>query len=209
MIVSFHHQFVFVAIPKTGSQAVRECLRPLLADNDWEQCTLFERRMFPIAPLAALGHGHIEWRELRPFLLGRLEVMTSFAVVREPFARFASLAKFIHRDQGGLPEDYLPRLKDLLTDPARNEHVLLRAQYRFVCDDAGELRCRILRYERLADDLAALGQDLGLAIPRPPRVNVSPAGRPLEYDTELRDMVSKRYAEDFRRFGYDPEGMAG
>jgi len=126
MIVSFRHQFAFVAIPKTGSQAVRESLRPLLADNDWEQCTLFDRRYFPVPELAAIGHGHIEWRELQPFLLGRLEAMTSFAVVREPYSRFVSLARFIHRDEGGLPEDYLPRLKALLADPVRGNHILLR-----------------------------------------------------------------------------------
>jgi hypothetical protein len=206
MIVSFRHQFVFVAIPKTGSQAVRECLRPLLAENDWEQSTLFEPRFFPVEPLAALGHGHIEWREVRPFLLGRLDAMTSFAVVREPFARFASLARFIHRDLGGLPEDYLSRLKQLLADPARSGHVLLREQYRFVCNDAGAVQSRILRYERLADDLATLGSELGLVIPPPPLVNASPSSRPFDYDHELRDMVRERYSQDFRLFGYDPQG---
>jgi hypothetical protein len=205
MIVSFRHSFVFVAIPKTGSQALRECLRPLLAENDWEQCTLFERRLFPVEPLAALGHGHIEWQELRPFLLGRLEAMTSFAVVREPFARFASLARFIYRDESGLPEDYRDRLKTLLSDQVRSRHILLREQHCFVCDESGAVRTRILRHEQLDEELAELGSELQLAIAPPPRVNVSPADRPFVYDAELRDMVRGRYAEDFRLFGYDPK----
>jgi len=43
-----------------------------------------------------------------------------------------------------------------------------------------------------------------LAIPVPPRINVSPEGQPFIWDDELRSMVRSRYAEDFDRFGYDP-----
>ncbi len=203
MIVAFSLGLVFVAIPKTGSQAVRACLRPMLGPSDWEQCALFDQRRFPVAPLAALGHGHIEWRELQPWLLGRLEAMTSFAVVRDPFARFESLARFIHREEGGLPEDYLLRLKALLSDPVRSNHVLLRPQHRFVCDETGAVRTRILRHERLAEELAALAAERGLALVPPPRRNVSPGGHPFVWDAELRDAVRARYAEDFARFGYD------
>lgn len=208
MIVSFRHALVFVAIPKTGSQAVRRCLRPLLAANDWEQCVLLEQRFFPVAGLAAIGHGHIEWRELQPYLLGRLETMTSFAVVRDPYRRFVSLARFLYRAQRDLPDDYRDRLKTLLTDGQNRGEVMLREQHRFVCGADGQVRTRILRYEQLNADLDALGTELGLAIPPPPKVNVSPQGRPFEWDAELREMVRERYAEDFRLFAYDPEVAA-
>lgn len=208
MIVSFRHGFVFIAIPKTGSQALRQSLRPLLGEHDWEQCRLLDRRQFPVEPLAALGHGHIEWRELRPFLLGKLEGMTSFAVVREPFARFASLARFVFRDRSEPPADYLDRLKALLSDPARRDHVMLRAQHSFVCDGQGELRVKLLRYEQLATELEALGAELRLAIAPPAKVNFSRPEQPFHYDAELRDMVRERYTEDFTRFGYNPHDDA-
>lgn len=208
MIVSFHHRFVFVAIPKTGSQAIRVSLRPVLAQGDWEQCTLFEQKSFPVEALAAIGHGHIEWRELEPYLLGQLRSMTSFAVVRDPFDRFASLARFEWRDEGDLPSDYLQRSKDLLIDPAKSQHVLLRPQYHFVCDDAGNVPVELLRYENLDDDFSALTARLGLALTPLQTVNASPAGRDFEYDDELRAMVRERYAEDFARFDYDPNGGA-
>jgi Sulfotransferase family len=197
---------VFVAIPKTGSQAVRACLRPLLAANDWEQCTLLERRVFPVEPLAAIGHGHVEWREVEPYLLGRLDQFTSFAVVRDPYERFASFARFAFRDAGGLPDDYLGRFKALLSDPVRCKHILLREQHRFVCDRSGAVRTTILRYEQLAEDLAALCLELGLSTVELRPVNTSPDAGSFAFDAELRDMVRARYAEDFRLFGYDPQG---
>ncbi len=202
MIISFRHGFAFIAVPKTGSQAVRQCLRPVLADNDWEQCTLLDRRFFPVAALAEIGHGHIEWRQAAPLLLGRLEAMASFAVVRDPYDRFASFARFT---QTGA-DDETARLKALLTDPAKRDHILLREQYRFVCDDAGAIQIgAVLRHERLAEELAdwAVRQSLPLAPLQP--VNVSPATSRFAYDAELRELVQHRYARDFALFGYDPD----
>jgi Sulfotransferase family len=204
MILSFRHRFAFVAIPKTGTQAVRRCLRPILAVNDWEQCTLLEQSFFPVPALAEIGHGHIEWREAAPFLLGRLEEMTSFAVVRDPFARFASFARFAFRDEGAMPPDHLDRLKSFLSDPVRREHILLREQYRFVCDDAGTVRTEILRYESLQAEFDALAARLGLKLAPLGMVNVSP-GSGFVWDDELRGMVRARYADDFALFGYDPD----
>jgi hypothetical protein len=205
MIISFRHRFVFIAIPKTGSQAVRACLRPFLAANDWEQCSLFERRFFPVEPLAAIGHGHIEWREVEPYLLGHFDQFTCFAVVRDPYDRFASFARFAFRNHRGSPDDYLPRLKAYLSDPVQREHILLREQHRFVVDNSEALRTTTLRYEDLAGNLSALCGQLGLCGVELKPVNVSPDVGRLEFDDELRDLVRARYAEDFRLFGYDQD----
>jgi hypothetical protein len=205
MIVSFRHSFVFIAIPKTGSQALRACLRPHLAANDWEQCTLLEQRFFPVQPLAEIGHGHIEWRELMPFLLpGQWERMTSFAVVRCPFRRFESFARFAFREEGDLPADHAERLKAMLSDPVKREHILLRPQHRFVCDDAGTIKVSmILRHEQMVQDMAALSARLGLALEPMAHINASPRGRSYQPDAELLAMIQSRYADDFRIFGFD------
>jgi hypothetical protein len=209
MIISFRHHFIFVAIPKTGSQALRLCLRPFLAPNDWEQCTLFDKRFFPVAALAAISHGHIEQREVQPYLLpGQWDRMTSFAVVRSPYSRFESLARFAFRDEKGLPVDHNDRLKRLLSDPARCNQPLLRPQHQFVCDDNGEVRTTmLLRYENLAADMLALSEKLGLMLEQMRRVNASPTGQPFEPDAELLQMVRHHYALDFDIFGYDPEAV--
>lgn len=206
MILSFSRRLAFIAIPKTATHAVRRCLRPLLAANDWEQCTLDEQLFFPVAELAAAGHGHLTWQEVQPFLLpGMWDSFTSFAVVRDPYDRFASFARFAFRSDKGLPDDLEARLKRLLADPQRSGHILLRPQNQFVCDEEGRIRVsRILRHETLADGLAGLGRDLGLAITAPVRVNQSPPARPLGWDAELAGMVREKYAADFALFGYDP-----
>jgi hemin uptake protein HemP len=207
MIISFRNQFIFVAVPKTGSQALRLALRPFLAANDWEQCTLFDTRFFPVERLAAIGHGHITWRDVQPFLLpGQWEAMTSFAVVRCPYSRFASLARFAFRDHGALPPDHINRLKAMLNDPIRRGHILLRPQHHFVCDHNGTVRTSmLLRHEELAEAMDQLSARLDLSLPPLERVNPSPKGLAFAPDAELLELIRHLYADDFRIFGYDAD----
>lgn len=206
MILSFSRRFAFVAIPKTAGHALRTALRPLLAPNDWEQCTLFDKRYFPVAPLAAIGHGHIAWRDIQPYLLpGQWDAMTSFAVVRSPFDRFLSFARFAWRHSDAMERDPLGTMKRALTDSARRDHILLRPQHDFVCDDDGHIRTTLLlRHENLANDMQRLSDALGAPLAPLEAVNVSPDGTRAELDAELADMIRARYARDFALFGYDP-----
>jgi len=204
MILSFSRRFAFVAIPKTAGHALRTALRPLLAPNDWEQCTLFDKRYFPVAPLAAIGHGHLSYRDVEPFLLpGQWDAMTSFAVVRSPFDRFLSFARFAWRKGDAMEHDPLGTMKRALADD--RGHILLRPQHEFVCDDDGKIRTsRLLRHENLAADMARLSAALGASLAPLELVNVSPDGPGAALDAELADMIRVRYARDFALFGYDP-----
>jgi hypothetical protein len=47
MIVSHSHRFIFAAVPKTGTHAVRQALREQLGDDDIEQVGLFFDKRFP------------------------------------------------------------------------------------------------------------------------------------------------------------------
>ena len=71
MIISFAHEFVFTAVPKTGTHAVRQALREHLGPQDIEQVGLFVQKEFPIPELAELKHGHISLQQLRPHLSAR------------------------------------------------------------------------------------------------------------------------------------------
>ncbi|QNO28758.1 sulfotransferase [Sphingopyxis sp. OPL5] len=206
MILSFSRRFAFVAIPKTAGHALRTALRPLLAANDWEQCTLFDKRYFPVAPLAAIGHGHLGYRDVAPFLLpGQWDGLTSFAVVRSPFDRFLSYARFGWRNGDAMVRDPLGTMKAALTDPARRAHILLRPQQEFVCDDAGRVRTTLLlRHEDLAAEMARLSAALGAPLPPLEAVNVSPDRAGAALDAELADLIRHYYARDFALFGYDP-----
>ena len=44
MIISHRHQFLFFAVPKTGTHAVREALREHMGDEDLEQAGLFVKK---------------------------------------------------------------------------------------------------------------------------------------------------------------------
>jgi hypothetical protein len=135
--------------------------------------------------------------------------MISFAVIRCPYRRFESLARFAFRDEAALPPDYTDRLKAMLNDPARRDHILLRPQHHFVCDDHGEVRISmLLRHEQLVEDMDQLSARLGLALPPMERVNASPAGDAFVPDAEMLDLVRHHYADDFRIFGYDAECQA-
>lgn len=206
MILSFSRRFAFVAIPKTAGHALRTALRPLLAPNDWEQCTLFDKRYFPVQPLAAIGHGHLSYRDVAPFLLpGQWDGLTSFAVVRSPFDRFLSFARFAWRGSDAMERDPRGTMKRALTDPDRAGHILLRPQHEFVCDDAGRIRTTLLlRHESLAADMLRLADALGAPLAPLEAVNVSPETSGAALDAELADLIRARYARDFALFGYDP-----
>ena len=65
MIISFEHEFVFAAVPKTGTHAVRQALRAHLGPNDIEQVGLFVQKKFPIPQLAARQHMRINLERKR------------------------------------------------------------------------------------------------------------------------------------------------
>jgi len=205
VIVSFARKFVFVAIPKTATHAVRVALRPSLGPHDWEQCGLFEKKQFPIEPLARIGHGHLTCQELRPFLVpGLWEQLFTFCTVRNPYARLVSYVHFHHRGNPAWSRDPLGLLKRTLTAPP-NRWTLPQARY--VTDaDGTPLVDYIARYETLQDHFDVICRRVGLPLSGLTSVNAShPPPYGDCYDAELRDMVREAYADDFRLFGYSTD----
>tara|TARA_R100001132_G_C3248552_1_gene76597 strand:+ start:217 stop:852 length:636 start_codon:yes stop_codon:yes gene_type:complete len=199
MIVSFANKCVFVAVPRTGTHAVRTALRPHLSPSDWEQCGRFETRVCPVPQIASIGHGHVPARLLRAALVpGLWEEMTCFAVLRDPLERFVSAFLLLHRDQPRDAIGALDAMKRVLADPDRMRHVLFRAQTEFVCDEQGEPMVGLLgRYEVLNADIAAIFTRMGLPAPALQRVNAAPYPQDFAPDTELRELVEHHYAADY------------
>lgn len=198
MIVSHAHRFIFVAVPKTGSQSVRAALRPVLGPHDWEQCGLFEQRRFPVAALAALGTGHLTCTELRPYLLpGMWRDYRRFAFVRDPVGRFRSLIRFWYPPER--PPATLDDCKRILADPRSRARRLVRPQSDFLRDADGALLVDFIgRHDAMARDFPRVAAALGLPELALPLRNASPPDAHVpDFDDELRAMIADVYRDDF------------
>ncbi|MCA9048167.1 MAG: sulfotransferase family 2 domain-containing protein [Planctomycetaceae bacterium] len=203
MIVSHAHQFLFVAIPKTGTHAVREALRPHLGSRDWEQCRLFVEKAMPVERLAAIGHGHLTCCQIRehlhPFMWQRY---LKFCFIRNPVDRFVSYCRFINRDNNRMTRDPLGTMKQTITDHTALRSVLLRPQHEFVTDSSGRLLVDFAgRVENLQQDFNEICRRIGLPSPRLSVVNASPRTQfETVPDAELTELLTDVYGRDFHLF---------
>ena len=205
MIISFRHRFIFIAIPKTATHAFRNALRPCLVPNDWEQCNLFERKTFPVKPLAQISHGHLTYREVQPFLLPQIEKeFFKFCTVRNPYDRFVSASYFINRENEFMRADPLSAMKKIIQDRKTKQEILFRPQHEFVTDHKGCLAVDyVCKFETLQKDFDFVCRKIQLSSTPLQSVNVT--GLPSQknnYDEELRGMVEDFYQKDFDLFNY-------
>jgi hypothetical protein len=205
MIVSKLHKFIFVAIPKTGTHAVRQALREHMGPEDMEQVRLFTEKRFPIPELAQLQHGHLSLKQLRPFLEpGEFDSFFKFAFVRNPFDRFVSYCAFITRMEGHFERDPQGVMRHYLAHPPL-QHILFRPQHEFLTGEDGALLTDYVgRTEQMQQSYDQICARIGIP-PQPlERVNSSKRRDYREYyDETLRDGVARFYAQDLELFGYE------
>ena len=206
MIVSHQHRFIFVAIPKTGTHSVRQGLRDHLGEGDMEQARLFVEKQFPIPEIARMGHGHISFAEIRPFL-GE-EVFGDyfkFAFVRNPSDRFVSYCAFATSREGSFARDPKRVMRHFLFAAPPLQHIIFRPQHLFLTDTDGRLLAdRLGKVETMQSDYDAICAQIGVATSPLDHANRSRRGDYRDYyDQELIDGVAKIYARDLELFGYD------
>ena len=205
MIISKAHKFIFVAIPKTGTHSVRRALREHLGPDDQEQVRLFVEKALPIPELAALRHGHISLRQLRPHMdPADFDSFFKFAFVRKPFDRFVSFCAFMARDNGAFerqPQAVMRRF--LFPQPA--PHLLLMPQHLFVTGEDGVLLTdHVGRVETMQESYDAICKRIGIGSAPLEQANASKRGHYRDYyDQQLIDAVASVYARDLSLFGYD------
>ena len=155
MIISLEHRFIFAAIPKTGTHAVRVALREHMGAQDMEQVGLFVQRKLPIPELAQIRHGHLTLQQIRRHLSAEdFDGAFKFAFVRNPFDRFVSIAPLSHAPKdisSAIPRPSCAALPK--QPPAR--HILFQPQNAFVTDPDGKL---------LSDDLGRVEEMQQLTI---------------------------------------------
>ena len=205
MIISPNHKYVFVAVPKTGTHAVRQALRPHMGAGDMEQVGLFVKRQFPIADLAKVGHGHISLEQLRKFMdPAKFAEYFKFAFVRNPFDRFISYCSFITRERGAFKTDPQKVMRRVLANPP-SEHVLFWPQNTFLVDGEGKLLTDYIgRVETMQQSFEFIASKIGVPVVQLDKVNATERSAYRDYyDQELIDGVAKLYADDLRLFEYD------
>ena len=205
MIISTLHKFVFVAIPKTGTHAVRQALREHMGPQDMEQVGLFVQRSLPIPALARIGHGHITLEELRPHVKpDAWESFFKFAFVRNPFDRFVSYCAFVTREGDEFEKDPQAVMRGVLANPP-HQHILFHPQHKFVTDRSGALLTdHVGRVEEMQESYDEISGRIGIPTAKLEKVNATKRRDYRGYfDDELMEGVAKLYARDLELFGYE------
>ena len=206
MIFSSSRKFVFFAVPKTGTHSVREQLRPLLAESDWEQQLLTGRMLSPLKPLAEIGHGHISYVQLASIVGERtVRHMHCFAFVRHPLDRFMSACAFLARTDPSYNDDPIAWSQRAFSRPQFRKRVLIRPQTDMLTDAHGELAMSYIgRYESLQADLNAVLEYLGAPNAELAQRNVTQNQKPpLSGSSAFIEELKDFYEADFRLLGYD------
>jgi hypothetical protein len=210
MIVSHNHRFIFAAVPKTGTHSVRQALREHLGDDDVEQVGLFVNKRFPWEDLAAIQHGHLSLRQVRPYLGEDVfNGYFKFAFVRNPFDRFVSYCAFMLRGGDVFARQPREAMHHFLFAAPPEQHILFQPQASLLVDGDGQtlLTNMVGRVEDMQGSYDAICARLGFASRPLDRVNGATRGDYRRYyDQTLIDGVAARYAQDLALFGYDFEG---
>lgn len=206
VIVSHRHRFVFLAVPRTASHAVRAALAPLLGPEDWQQEALRLGAVSPLPGLAAVRHGHVGAQQASAELPAALwRDYFKFAIVREPFGRFVSICAMLNKRNPGYAGRERAFMKRALMRSRFRGRVLVRPQTAMLVDAKGRIALDYLgRYECLDASFRAICRQLGVPPRRLDRHNASPAGMATAavYDAELEAGVARFYRRDFELLGY-------
>ena len=205
MIVSHRHKFIFLAVPRTGTHAVREALAPLLGEGDWQQEALVGRTRSPVAALARLGHGHVSARQAEAHLPPEVwRGYFKFAIVRNPYDRYVSVCAMLNKRRGDYAGVETAFMKRALGVPRFRARVLVRPQMRLLEDDKGDIPLDFVgRFETVQCSLTEACRRIGLPEVVLRRRNATRhAPYAAYYDDELALAVAAFYRDDFDAFGY-------
>lgn len=206
MIISFRRKFIFVAVPKTGTHAVRQALRSHVGPEDWEQVGLFVTKAFPVPELAAIGHGHLTLQQVRPFLdPDSFDGFYKFGFVRNPFDRFVSFCAFFTRDVDSFDRNPHAVMHHFLFVAPPHERIHYQPQHIFFEDDEGRIIAdQVGRVEEMQASYEEACRRIGIPARQLDKVNSSRRSNYRDYYTqELKDAVARLYARDLELFGYD------
>ena len=159
-----------------------------------------------IPEIARMGHGHISFAEIRPFLGEEaFGDYCKFAFVRNPFDRFVSYCAFATSREGSFQRDPQRVMRHFLFNAPPMNHIIFRPQHLFLTDrDGGLLADMLGKVEDMQAGYDAICARIGIPTTPLDHANRSRRGDYRDYyDQELIDGVAKIYARDLELFGYD------
>jgi len=203
MIISHHHQFIFIAIPKTGTHAIRFVLRQHLKESDEEQVGLFKQSTLEHRILSQIGHGHITALQAKEHL-AYWNQYTSFSFVRNPYDRLVSFAHYFYGEHPVMQKHPTLHLKKLLLFPPNKKILWFKPQVDFLCNQENKLIVDIVgKVETIQEDYQEICSRLGLTAHPLSKVNTS-SHQSFQhyYDEQLAEMTYQYYEQDFLTFQY-------
>ena len=205
MIISHRHRFIFFAVPRTGTHAVRTALAPVLGADDWQQQSLTAQLRLPVAALARFNHGHLTMRQIQASLPATVwRDYFKFAFVRNPYDRFVSVCAMLNKRNPGYRGRETAFMKRALTIPRFRQRVLVRPQVDMLVDESGKLGMDYVgRYETLQECFGVVCRQIGIAETGLERSNATEHEAYASYcDVELTAAIAAFYRRDFEVFDY-------
>jgi hypothetical protein len=200
------YKFGYIQIPKVASRSIRVAVTAFMSGHanegtvDQDLVTEFETRY-----AQHLQHSEIASLPKDNFI---------FAFVRNPYERIHSCYKNKIEDVRNLGgrnifekhgidldvsfEEFVRKVS-VLPDHKSDRH--FRSQAWFLTWEGELLPSFVGKLESLADDWDVLQERFGIA--PPPQINVSNVKPLPEMSTETKGLILKRYADDFKLFGYN------
>lgn len=206
MIVSHRHRFIFFAVPRTGTHAIRTALGPILGADDWQQQSLTAQVRLPVPALARFNHGHLSLRQVQANLPPTVwRDYFKFGFVRNPYDRFVSACAMLNKRNPGYRGRETALMKRALTIPRFRQRVLVRPQIEMLLDESGNLGMDYVgRYETLQQCFATICRQIGIAEVDLEQSNASEhAAYESYYDDELLATVTAFYRPDFEALCYE------
>ena len=211
MIISHKHRFIFFAVPKTATHAIRQALSPHLDEGDWQQQVLFGKDQLPIPALAAKEHGQLSVREVLPYLSADVwRSYFKFAFVRNPYDRFVSTCFFLFRKGPEFAQSVMSNMKQALNRPKFRQRVLVQPQSTLLTGPDGKLAPDFIgRFEDLQASFDEVRRHIGITTVSLEKKNVSGHKQYADYfDDQLKQIVTDFYRDDLVNFNYQFESAA-
>lgn len=184
-------KLLFVHIPKTAGTSIQKCINKKYGDFGWKRTW---------------------WMDHDPFhVLKQNNVIDqntfTFSVVRNPYTRFYSYYSYLKRNKQRFNIDFLEYTKiakEAIENRDENKKKSLLVKYDqsyYIFENEKTELDKIYRYENLQE----LEKDLNISLPN---FNVGVYSKEqynTEYTEEVKDLVRKMYARDFKLLGYSQE----